>query len=232
MIYIIFSISSCQSATQRDGFTEATRGRKQRKAISSPTLPSQPKPGSSKDPLGTSVRPKPSIKNSIPWCRRKVQKLENANGRIETVPRWSQNVKELPKGDFVVIGDSVQDVIILQNESRMKAALGKNVKISLPKAFQTSNVQTKSLVIKGVPTDIKNIEFKEFLDLNKITYANAERLKSKKDGRVLPIFRLETNDPTEAEALISQNLVCQVTCIVYEVEEFRSPISVTQCFNC
>ena len=40
-------------------------------------------------------------------------------------------IKELPKGDFVVIGDSVQDLIILQNESKMKAALGKNVKISL-----------------------------------------------------------------------------------------------------
>ena len=120
-------------------------------------------------------------------------------------------IKELPKGDFVVIGDSVQDVIILQNESKMKAALGKNVKISLPKAFQTSKVQTKSLAIKGVPTDITDIEFKEFLELNKITYAKAECLKSKKDGRVFTIFQLETNDPTEAEALSSQNLVCQVT---------------------
>ena len=57
-------------------------------------------------------------------------------------------------------------------------------------------------------------EFKEFLDLNKISNAKAERLKSKKDGKVLPMFRLEINDPTEAEALISQNLVCQVTGIV------------------
>ena len=40
-------------------------------------------------------------------------------------------VKELAKGDLLV-GDSVQDVIILQSESKMKAALGKNVKISLP----------------------------------------------------------------------------------------------------
>ena len=37
------------------------------------------------------------------------------------------------------------------------------------------------------------------------------------------MFRLEINDPTEAEALISQNLVCQVIGIVYEVGEFRSP---------
>ena len=40
------------------------------------------------------------------------------------------------------------------------------------------------------------------------------------------------SDPTEAEALISQNLVCQITGIVYKVEEFRSPVSVSQCFNC
>ena len=74
-------------------------------------------------------------------------------------------IKELPKGDFVVIGDSVQDVILLQNESKMKAALGKNVKISLPKHFQTSKMQTKSLAIKGVPTDKTDAKFTEFLNL-------------------------------------------------------------------
>ena len=87
-------------------------------------------------------------------------------------------INELPKGDFVVIGDSVQDFITLQNESKMKAALGKNVKISLPKAFQTSKIETKSLAMKGVPTDITDTEFKEFLDLNKISYAKAKPLKS------------------------------------------------------
>ena len=128
-------------------------------------------------------------------------------------------VKELPKGDFVAIGDSVQDIIILQNESKIKASLGKSVKIS--------KVQTKSLATKGVPTDIMDIDFKEFLDLNKISYVKAECLKSKKDGRVLPTFRLEISNPTEAEALISQNLVCQVNSIVYEVEEFRSRSATT-----
>ena len=102
----------------------------------------------------------------------------------------------------------MQDVIILQSESKMKAALGIKVRVSLPKAFQTNKVQTKSLAIEGVPTDIMDTEFLEFLDLNKINYAKAERLKSKKDSRVLPVFRLEINDPTEAEALLSQNLVC------------------------
>ena len=43
-------------------------------------------------------------------------------------------VKELLKGDLLVIGDSVQDVVILQSENKMKAAIGQNVKITLPKA--------------------------------------------------------------------------------------------------
>ena len=141
-------------------------------------------------------------------------------------------VKALAKGDLLVVGDSPQDAVILQTESKMNAALDKNVRVSLPEAYQTRKKKNKCLVVKGVPTDITANEFKEFLDLNKITYAKAERLKSKKDGRVLPIFQLEISDPAEAEALLSQNLVCNVTGIVYKVEEFRQPVSVRQCFNC
>ena len=43
---------------------------------------------------------------------------------------------------------------------------------------------------------------------------------------------LEISDPPEAEALLSQNLMCNVTGIVYKVEEFRQPVSVRQCFDC
>ena len=95
-------------------------------------------------------------------------------------------IKELPKGDLLVIRDSMQDMIILQSETKMKAALGKNVKVSLPKAYQTNRTQNKSLAVKGVPTDLTDNEFREFPDLNKINYAKADRLKSKKDGRALP----------------------------------------------
>ena len=142
------------------------------------------------------------------------------------------SIKELAKGDFIVIGDSMQDMIILQNESKMKAALGQKVQVSLPKAFQTSKAQNKRLAVKGVPTDITETEFKEFLGLNKINCAEAERLKSKKGSRVLLIFQLDINDPAEAKALISQKLACNVTGIVYKVEEFRASISVMQCYNC
>ena len=72
-------------------------------------------------------------------------------------------------------------------------------------------------------------DFKEFLDLNKIIYAKAGHLTSKKDGRVLQMFKLEIKDEAEAETLISQNLICHITGIIYKVEEFRSPVSIQQC---
>ena len=43
------------SANQGDGFIEVTRGRKKRKASTSPMRPRQPKQGSSEPPLGTPV---------------------------------------------------------------------------------------------------------------------------------------------------------------------------------
>ena len=66
--------------------------------------------------------------------------MEEIIGRIETVPPQDQRI---PKGDFVLIGDTLQDVIILQNENKMKAALDKNVNVSLPQAFQTNKRKTK-----------------------------------------------------------------------------------------
>ena len=53
-------------------------------------------------------------------------------------------VRELPKGNLLIIGDSMQDVIILESENKMKAALGKNVKVSLPKAYQTSKTNSNN----------------------------------------------------------------------------------------
>ena len=113
----------------------------------------------------------------------------------------------------------------------MKACLGQNVSASLPKAYQTAKTASKTLVVKGVPTELSEKDFKEFLDLNKIIYAKAERLTSKKDGRVLQMFKLEIKDEAEAEALISQNLTCHTTGIIYRVEEFQSPVSVQHCWN-
>ena len=225
---------------QEDEFTEVTHKRKKRKATSSPTLPStQQRTMSSEQPPETPARPKPSTyKNTIPvifsGIDAKFQNWRSIMGELrQHHPSLKiSQIKELAKGGLLVVGDSPQDAVILQNESKMKAALGKNVRISLPKAYQISQKQNKCLAVKGVPTDITETDFKEFFDLNKICYAMAERLKSKKDGRVLPIFHLELSDPAEAEALLSHNLMCNVTGIVYKVEEFRQPVSVRQCFNC
>ena len=48
----------------------------------------------------------------------------------------------------------------------------------------------------------------------------------------LQMFQIELSDSAEAEALISNNLTCPQTGIIFKVEEFRSPISVQQCYNC
>ena len=226
------------SVRQEDEFTEVTRKRKKRKATSSSALPTLQKTGSSEHPPETPVRPRLSHKNTIPVIISGVDdKIKTRRQLMGELRRYHpglkvSSIKALPKGDFVIVGDLLQDVIISQSETKMKAASGQKVKISLPKAFQTNKVPTKSLAVKGVHTDITEADFKEFLDLNKIGYAKAERLKSKKDGRVLPIFQLEITDPDEAEALLSQNLACNVTGIVYKVEEFRAPISVRKCYNC
>ena len=44
--------------------------------------------------------------------------------------------------------------------------------------------------------------------------------------------QLELKEPAEAEALISENLTCLQTGIIFKVEDFRAPISVRQCNNC
>ena len=222
------------SVNQEGEFTEVHRKRKKRKTSSSPTLPSTlQRTRSSELPPETPTRPKTSsYKNQIPvilsGIDQKFQTWRQVMGELrQHHPSLRiSKVKALKKGDLPVVGDSPQDAMILQSEPKMKAALGKNVRVSLLKAYQIAKQKNKCLVVKGVPTDITDEDFKAFLDLNKISYAKAERYKIKKDGRVLPMFQLEISNPAEAEALLSQNLMCNVTGIVYKVEEFRQPVSV------
>ena len=112
----------------------------------------------------------------------------------------------------------------------MKACLSKNIKISLPRAYQNKD-KSKTLVVKGVPTESTNDEFKQVLDHNKMKHAKAERMQSKRDARILQMFQVELSDPAEAEAIISSNIICPQTGIIFNVEEFRAPISVQQCYN-
>ena len=54
-------------------------------------------------------------------------------------------IKELSKGDFLIIGDSVHDKIILQSESKMKASLDQNV---FPKPCKQKKHKQKILLQK------------------------------------------------------------------------------------
>ena len=114
------------SVNQEDEFTEVTRTRKKRKASGSqtlpsqqksPTFPSQHKSGYSELTLGTPVRPKSSFKNTIPVIISGVDtKFKNWRQLMGELRQYHpclkvSSIKELPKGDFLIIGDSMQDVI-------------------------------------------------------------------------------------------------------------------------
>ena len=125
------------SVSQEDKFTEVTHKRKKCKATGSPTLPTLQKTGSPELPPGTPTPPKPAIiKNNIPVILSGI-KAEHKNWHklLGELRQFHPGLKvsqimELPKGDFLIIGDSMQDVIILQNENKMKAALGpKNIRL-------------------------------------------------------------------------------------------------------
>ena len=60
----------------------------------------------------------------------------------------------------------------------MKACLGQNLKISLPKAYQMKE-KSKTRVVKGVPTEFTDDEFNKILDHNKVQYAKAEQMSLK-----------------------------------------------------
>ena len=102
------------SVNQEDEFTEVARKRKQRKAISSPTLPTLQKTSSSEQPPETPVRPKPStLTNKIPVVLSGIDKRfktwRSVMGELRQYHpslKVSQ-VKELPKGDLLVIRDSL-----------------------------------------------------------------------------------------------------------------------------
>ena len=68
--------------------------------------------------------------------------------------------------------------------------------------------KSKTLIVKGVSTEFTNDKFKEILDYNKFEYANAEWMKSMRDGKSLQMFQIELKVPDEDVAIISVNLTC------------------------
>ena len=108
------------SITQEDGFTEVTRGLKKHNASSSLTLPSQPMSGSSELLLVTPVCSRLNHENKIPVILGCVdERFKNWRSIMGELRQYHPSlkvsqIKGKPKGDYLVIGDSMQDVVILQ----------------------------------------------------------------------------------------------------------------------
>ena len=62
------------------------------------------------------------------------------------------------------------------------------------------NQRKSETLVKGVPTEFTNYEFKEILDYNRIQYVNTERMKSRRDGRLLHMFPAK---PTQLSLITS-----------------------------
>ena len=78
--------------------------------------------------------------------------------------------------------------------------------MSLPKSYHSADAKKdKILVFKEVSNNISLEDFKQLLDFNTITHAEAERMKSKRSrtGRDLPFIKVKCDNPKQAEALIS-----------------------------
>ena len=86
----------------------------------------------------------------------------------------------------------------------MQQVFGKKVKISLPKSCHSTEAKKDKIsVFKGVSNNITLEDFKQLLDFNRITHAEAERMRSKTTGKNLPFIKIKSDNPKQAEALIS-----------------------------
>ena len=140
-----------------DGFTLVKWGRqaKKRKAEGSPQLNS-PLGDSTASPSSTLARPKPSsIKNVIPVILSDVDPKFSSKVKLMSEPKQFHphikfsKVLEKKNNSFFIIGDTPRDVAILQSNNKMKACLGQNVKVSLPKAYQSSQPKKESRNKRG-----------------------------------------------------------------------------------
>ena len=164
-------------ATMESGFQ--TPASKMRKASGSPSLPPASQPTTSpsayknKTPLiATSIDPK--FKTPI----QKMSELRQYHPSLRAL-----QIKQTKNG-WIFKGDTPKDFNILQSEDKMKQVFGPKVKVTLPRSHHSADAsKSKMLVFKGVSINITVNDFKELLDFNKITHAEAERMKSRRTGR-------------------------------------------------
>ena len=76
--------------------------------------------------------------------------------------------------------------------------------VSLPNSHHSADAtKRKILVFKGVSNNVTIEDFKDLLDYNKITHAEAKRIKFKRSGRDLPFIKIKCDNLKQADALIS-----------------------------
>ena len=205
-----------------------TPASKKRKASGSPSL----------KPASQPTTPQSNYKNKTPLIATGIDPRFNTPIKIMSELRqYHPNLRVLQikqtKNGWIFIGDTPKDFAILQSEPKTQQVFGKRVRVSLPKSYHSADAKKdKILVLKGVSNDITLEDFKQLLDFNKITPADSERMKSKITGKDLPFIKIKSDDPKQAEALISGGLICQKTGIIFTVEELRIIPSIQQCFKC
>ena len=205
-----------------------TPASKKRKASGLPSIP----------PASQLTRPPSSYKNRAPLIATGIDPKFNTPIQIMSElrqyhPRFRVfQIRQSSKG-WIFIGDTPGDFAILQSETKLKQVFGPKVKLSLPKSYHSADAsKSKFLVFKGVSNNITIKDFQELLDINKISHAEAERMKSKRTDKDLPFIKIKSDDPKQVEALLSRGLVCQKTGIIFRVDQFKTTPSILQFFKC
>ena len=73
----------------------------------------------------------------------------------------------------------------------MKQVFGPKVKVTLPRSYHSADAsKSKILVFKGVSINITVNDFKELLDFDKITHAEAERMSPKEQVETYRLLKL------------------------------------------
>ena len=179
-----------------------TPASKKRKASGSPSLPPASQPTTSPSTYKTRLHRLPQVLG--PNFKTPIQIMSELRQYHPSL-RVLQ-IKQTKNG-WIFIGDTSKDFNILQSEAKMKQVFGPKVKVTLPRSCHSADAsKSKILVFKGVSINITVNDFKELLDFNKITHAQAERMKSKRTGRDLNFIKIKCNNPKQAEALISGDL--------------------------
>ena len=144
----------------KEGFILVDRKRQKKRKAEHSLLLHTPPGSSSASSSGSPTRSKPSsfnFPNTVSIIFRDADaKFTSVKQVMSELSQYYpelrvSRVKDLPNQSFLIVGNTPRDVVILQSETKMKASLGKNLKISLPKAYQNKD-KSKTLIVKGVPT--------------------------------------------------------------------------------